>query len=93
MPYDENREEFDERYLKGLWQRLEEQSLGSVLVKAWDRKLGSANEAALEVKGILEKMEVEVDGDEVGIEGGWEGMFEVEEMGTTPVTRRLKFKT
>jgi hypothetical protein len=91
--YDENREVFDERYLNGMWQRLEDERLGSVLVKAWNRKFGGADEVAQEIREILENIGIQVDGDEVGIDGGWEDVFEVEEMESMPVVRRLKLRT
>jgi hypothetical protein len=91
-PYDENREEFDERFLGGMWQHLEEARLGSVLIKAWDKKFESADEVAEETKRVLETLGIEIDGDDVVINGDWEDVFEVEETETTPVARRLKFK-
>jgi hypothetical protein len=91
-PYDKNRDVFDERYLNGMWQELEEARLGSVLVKAWKRKYASADEIAGEVRSIAESMDIKVDEDEVEVERKWEDVFEVIETGPRPQARRLEFK-
>jgi hypothetical protein len=93
--YAENREVFDERYTKGMWQELEEARLGKVLVRAWNRGYASAEQAVADIKAIAEKVEIVVLGDdEVEIEGKWEDVFgKVEERPRLYHNRTLRFKT
>jgi hypothetical protein len=72
--------EDDFRYLKQrqkerAWQVLEEERLGSVLVKAWNTEYRDAGEAMHDIKLILERLQVKVAGeDEVLLDNGtkWE---------------------
>jgi hypothetical protein len=91
-PYDDNREDFDERYLNNMWQELEEARLGKVLVNAWNRKYTTVDEVAKEVKSVSSMMDIVVIEDEVEIDGKWEDVFEVVETEPRPHARELRFR-
>lgn len=67
------------RHEEKLYLELEKERLGKVLVKAWLGGFESAEEVAADVKRVAEEMGMVVHGDEVLVDGGWEGVFEVGE--------------
>lgn len=82
-----------ERCQKKLFQDLEDERLGSILVKTWNGGYDSADEVAEEVRRMVElKMGIAAIGDEIGSGQAWEDIFEVGKIGGLPPERVLRFK-
>jgi hypothetical protein len=87
-----NEEVFNNRLDRNMYQELEEARLGSVLLKAWNEKYTSADEAAKDIRVIASTMGLVVDGDEVEVDERWEDMLELIETMSQPRTRSFRFR-
>ncbi|XPS77573.1 hypothetical protein M3J07_009601 [Ascochyta lentis] len=67
----------DQRANEGLWQELEEERLGQVLIRAWDGGYESVEDVMMDVKTIAKKLRMSVIGDEIDIGYSWEDIFGV----------------
>jgi hypothetical protein len=92
-PYDENREILDDRFLHNMFQELEDARLGSVSLKAWNKKYESADEVAVDIKSIASTMEIVVSRDEVELDTKWADVLELIESGLQPHARSIRFKS
>ncbi|KLJ10172.1 hypothetical protein EMPG_14438 [Blastomyces silverae] len=86
--YEEKRQE------EGAWQVLEEQRLGYILVKAWNRQYENTKGALEDVQKVVQKMGMLLVGeDEVELEKGarWEDVFDVIGTGDGEFDQELRF--
>lgn len=89
-----NRHKYErERQENRAWQVLEEQRLGNIFVKAWNKEYQNAMQAMQDVKEVVEKMDMKLTGeDEIELRAGkWEDVFEVVLTGEDAHGRELRF--
>lgn len=76
-----------------MWQELEEERLGRVLVKAWNGGYESAADVMVDIRVIAVSAGIIAHGDEVSIDQVWEDVFEVVQQGDGPWKRELRVRT
>lgn len=80
-----------DRHQRQQFQRLEQERLGEVLVKAWTSGYEGIEEVIQNVRDIAKVQGLVVEGDEIEIEEAWEKVFEVFQTGELPCDRELRF--
>ncbi|KAE8357520.1 hypothetical protein BDV27DRAFT_151255 [Aspergillus caelatus] len=96
MPAEVNTWEYNKQRLKeGKLQRLEEERLGPMLVKAWNGEYENAREILQEVRSYVQQIGVSMDGEgEVLLDDGrkWEGVFTVVQTDGARWGREIRYK-
>jgi hypothetical protein len=87
---DDRYEVVSERAGADMWQELEEERLGSVILRAWKGGFESVDEVLDEVREMAREVGFRVEGDEIDVGRKWEEVFEVVEEGRG---REIRFRS